>query len=120
MLCAYTKKSGTELVLIKLIDSWKYAPDNDTFVGTVLMYLSKVYDCIPHGLLITKMSAHGFGNKAGEFMASYLSERYQRVTISSKKRPWTPFLKGMPQGSCLGPFLFNVFTNLCILFHRNM
>ncbi len=40
MLHAYRKKYGTEHVLIKLIDSWKYFLDNDNFVGTVLMDLS--------------------------------------------------------------------------------
>ncbi len=111
MLCTYRKKYGTEHVLIKLIDSWKYALDNDNFVGTVLMDLSKAFDCITHGLLITKMSAHSLGNTACEFMASYLSDRYQRVKISNKKDSWTPLLKGIPQGSSLGPFLFNVFMN---------
>ncbi len=40
MLCGYRKKYGKEHVLIKLIDSWKYALHNDNFVGTVLMDLS--------------------------------------------------------------------------------
>ncbi len=44
MLCVYRKKYSTEHVLIKLIDSWKYALDNDNFVGTVLMDLSKAFD----------------------------------------------------------------------------
>ncbi len=92
MLCAHRKKYGTEHVLIKLIDSWKYALDNDNFVGTVFMDLSKAFDCIPHGLLITKISAYGLGNRACEFMASYLSEKYQRVKISNKRSSWTPVL----------------------------
>ncbi len=95
MLCAHRKKYGTEHVLIKLIDSWKYALDNDNFVGTVFMDLSKAFDCIPHGLLITKISAYCLGNKACEFMASYLSEKYQRVKISNKRSSWTPVLKGI-------------------------
>ncbi len=73
MLCEYTKKYGTDHVFVKLIDSWKYALDNDNFVGTVLVDLLKAFDCIPQDLLITKMSAHGLENKACEFMASYLS-----------------------------------------------
>ncbi len=111
MLCAYRKKYGAEHILVKLIDSWKYALENYNFVGTVLLDLSKTFDCIPHGLLITKMSAYGLGNKVCEFMASYLSERYQRVKISNRRSSWTPLLKGIPQGSCLGPFLFNIFMN---------
>jgi hypothetical protein len=111
MLCAYRKKYGTEHVLIKLIDSWKQALDNNKFVGTVLMDLSKAFDCIPHGLLISKMNAYGLSENACKFMSSYLSERYQRVKISNEKSSWMPLLKGIPQGSCLGPFLFNVFMN---------
>ncbi len=56
MLCAYCKKYGTEHVLIKLIDSWKYALDNHNVVRTILMDLSKSFDCIPHGLLVSKMN----------------------------------------------------------------
>jgi hypothetical protein len=111
MLCAYRKKYGTQHVLIKLIDSWKQALDDDKFVGTVLMDLSKAFDCMPHGLLIAKMNAYGLSNDACKFMSSYLSERYQRVKISNEKSSWMPLLKGIPQGSCLGPFLFNVFMN---------
>ncbi len=111
MLCPYRKTYGTEHVLMKLIDSWKYALDNNNFVGAVLMDLSKAFDCIPHGLLITKMSGYIIGNKACEFMASYLSERYQKLKISNKRSSWKSLLKGIPQGSFLGSFLFNVFMN---------
>ncbi len=44
-LCAYRKKYGTEHVLIKLIDSWKFTLDEIKYVGTVLMDLSKAFDC---------------------------------------------------------------------------
>ncbi len=104
MLCAYRKKYGTEHVLIKLLDSCKYALNNDNFDGTDLIDLSKDFDCIPYGLLITNQSA-------SEFMASYLSERYQRVKISNTRSSSTPVLKGKPQCSCFGPFIFNVYMN---------
>ncbi len=110
MLCAYRKKYATEYVLIKLINSWKYALDDHNFVGTVLMDLSKAFDCIPHDLLITKMSAYSLGNKACEFKTSYLSERYKRVKISNKRSSWTPLLKGISRGSFIGPILFNVLS----------
>ncbi len=64
-----------------------------------------------HGLLIAKMSAYGLSNGACELMSSYLCDRYQRVKISNNKSSWKKMLKGIPQGSGLGPFLFNVFMN---------
>ncbi len=79
------KKYGCEHTLVKLIDSRKYALDEDNFVGTLLIDLSKAFDCMPHGLLISKMSAYGLSNDACEFMSSYLCNRYQRVKISNNK-----------------------------------
>ena len=111
MLCAYRKKYGTQHVLVKLVDAWKCALDENKFAGTVLMDLSKAFDCIPHGLLITKLYTYGLSSNACEFMSSYLSGRHQRVRISNERSTWMPLLKGVPQGSCLGPLLFNVFMN---------
>ncbi len=47
LLCAYRKKYGFEHVLVKVIDSWQYALENDKFVGRLLVDLSKAFDCIP-------------------------------------------------------------------------
>ncbi len=93
-------------MLVKLIDSWKYALDNDKFVGTLLIDLSKAFDCIPHGLLIAKMKAYGLSDEACTFMSSYICDRYQRMKVSNTK-----LTKGIPQGSGLGYFLLNVFMN---------
>ncbi len=81
MLCAYRKKYGTEHVLIKLIDSWKYALNNHNVVGTILMDLTKAFDCIPHGLLVAKMNAYGLSGDACEFRSIYLTGRFQSVNI---------------------------------------
>ncbi len=66
------KKYGCEHVLGKLIDSWKYALDEDNFDGTLLIDVSKAFGYMPHGLLIAKMSAYGCN--ACIFMSSYLCD----------------------------------------------
>ena len=47
-------------MLIRLIENWKQSLDNPKFVGAVLIDLSKVFDYIPHNLLVAKVHAYGF------------------------------------------------------------
>ncbi len=74
-------KCGCEHVLIKLVDSWKNALDDNQFASIILIDLSKAFHCVSHGRLIAKMKAYGISNNACEFMCSYLSDRFQRVNI---------------------------------------
>ncbi len=62
-----------------------FALDNDNFVGTLLIDLSKVFNYIPHGLLIAKMKAYGLNDEACIFLSSYICDRYQRVKDSNTK-----------------------------------
>ncbi len=73
ILCAYHKKYGREHVLLKVIDLWKNALDSTNFAGTILIDLSKAFDCVPHGLLITTRKAYGLTDDTCRFMSSYLS-----------------------------------------------
>ena len=111
MLNAYRKNYSSQSLLLKLIEDSKSKIDDDMFVGKLLQDLSKAFDCLPHGLLIAKLRAYGLSISACELVASYLSDRLQRVKISSFRSEWINLLKGVPQGSVLGPLLFNVFIN---------
>ena len=111
LLCAYRKNYGSCHILINLLESWKLALDQKKIVGTLLMDLSKAFDCVPHGLLLCKLKAYGFSDSACKLMASYLSDRKQRVKINDKRSSWAKISKGIPQGSCLGPIIFNIFVN---------
>ena len=50
---------GCNHVLLKLVEDWKYALDRDEHVGAILMDLSKVFDCLPLRLLLSKLHACG-------------------------------------------------------------
>ena len=110
-LSAYRKGMGCEHVIINVIEDWKLALDKNKIVGSLLMDLSKAFDCLPHRLLIAKLSAYGFSLKACQLMASYLANRKQRVKYFGEKSNWSVVNKGIPQGSVLGPVMYNIFVN---------
>ena len=80
------------------------------------MDLSKAFDCLPHGLIMTKLLVYGVTTAACELLFSYLHERKQGVKISSSRSDWTTLSKEVSQGSILGPLLFNIFMNDLFLF----
>ena len=59
ILCGFRKAHSTQHALFKLLQSWQKELDEKGMVATVLMDLSKAYDCIPHDLLIAKLNAYG-------------------------------------------------------------
>ena len=75
------------------------------------MDLSKAYDCLPHDLLLAKFQAYGFSKESIRLFLSCLAKRKQRIKIGSTFSDWANILKGISQGSILGPLLFNIFIN---------
>ena len=75
------------------------------------MDLSKAFDSVPHDLLIAKMYGYGFSIDAVTFFYSYLKRRKQNVRINNTHSIFQILLSGVPQGSILGPLLFNIFIN---------
>ena len=110
-LCGYRKGFSTQTALVSLIEKWKSCLDNNGYAGAVLMDLSKAFDTINHQLLIAKLHAYGFSTDALELILSYLSNRWQRVKINTSFSSWTELIQGVPQGSVLGPILFNIYIN---------
>ena len=94
-----------------MLEKWKASLDKGEYVGVIFMDLSKAFDTINHDLLLAKLKAYGFSHNALVFMLSYLKNRSQRVNINNNFSKWEEIIAGIPQGSILGPLLFNIFIN---------
>ena len=85
--------------------------DGKDFCGAILMDLSKVFDTLNRDLLIAKRHAYGFQHDALKFLHSYLSNRWSRTKVNTSFSSCEELIKGVPQGSVLGPILFHLHLN---------
>ena len=108
---AYRKSYNSNHILLKLIEEWKKSLDDKNIIGAVLMDLSKVFDCIPHDLLLAKLHANGLTIDAIIFIYLYMKRRKEGVKINDTESLFKIFLSEVLQGSILRPILFSLFIN---------
>ena len=115
-LCGFRKGMSAQNCLLFLVEKWKKSLDKNGKCGILLTDLSKAFDCLVHDLFIAKLHAYGFDYLSVKLIHSYLTDRKQRIRINASFSTWSDILVGVPQGSVLGPNLYNINSNDLFLF----
>ena len=107
----FRKNRSTTSAIIDLNDHVLKNFDKKYYTVGVFLDLKKAFDCVDHNILIKKLEHYGIRGIPLNLLNSYLFNRYQftqyNKSVSTKKR----LSFSIPQGSILGPLLFNIYIN---------
>lgn len=107
----FRKNKSTQLALLEQKEYILQNFENRNMVLGIFIDFTKAFDYINHDLLIKKLEIYGIRGTALDLIKSYLAYRTQFVCLNSFNSSVKNILKGVPQGSILGPLLFNLYTN---------
>ena len=107
----FRPKHNTITATVRVVNDITNALDNRKYCAALFIELSKAFDTVDHAILLGKLSSIGLELDACRWFHDYLKDRSQAVRVDGIQSEPLELVKGVPQGSILGPLLFTLYIN---------
>ena len=107
----FVEKRSTMTNQLLTLDCLEYNYDRRVQTDMILLDFSKAFDLVPHNKLIEVLKSYHVHRDAIAWIKALLGSRTQQTVVDNEYSNSTTVSSGVPQGSVIGPLLFNIYIN---------